>query len=700
MTAWTEDHRAKGDWPDFRAAKTGLSRSENAEFSPPKPPRPLPPLPTHLLIGFLVFAMLAAWGLPPCGGAAPADDLELLEQEAFRAAVDRVAPSVVRIETVGGLPRVGRVLFGTGPTTGLVVDKEGYIISSLFNFVNRPASILARLPDGELKPAKLVATDHHRMLVLLKVETDKPLPVPEIVPTTEMRVGQWTIAVGRTFEGNRPNTSVGILSALGRIWGKAIQTDAAVSPNNYGGPLIDIHGRVLGVIVPLSPQSAEEVAGYQWYDSGIGFAIDAEHILEILPRLKKGEDLYPGVIGVNLGGRNLYIGEPVIAACHPNSPAAKAGLKAGDRIEEIDGRKIRRAAEAKEQISRRYAGEKIRMVVLRDKTRIECEVELVPKLEPYEHAFLGILPMRTPGDQPGVTVRYVYPDSPAATAKIEPGDVLVSLAGKPIQDRDQMLQQISAMQPEEEVELGVRRGEQTRKITLKLARLPEDLPPGELPPARGEIEPGEGELPRVGTVELKVPEMKNEAWAYVPDGYHPDVPHGVVVWLHAPGGFDFKKFLPRWKSLCDDHDLILLAPKSADPKRWNPGEVTLVQKLLDQIQSTYTVDPARVVVHGHEGGGTLAYLVAFRNRELVRAAAVVDAPVAGRPPDNDPLHRLAIYLTTAKESRRADAIKRATDRLREMKIPVTVKDLGEKPRYLNDEELAELVRWIDMLDRI
>ena len=100
----------------------------------------------------------------------------------FRAAVDRVAPSVVRIETVGGLERVSKVLFGTGPTTGLVVDPDGYIVSSAFNFVNKPASILVRLPDGTRKPAKLVATDHNRMLVLLKIDADKPLPVPEIAP--------------------------------------------------------------------------------------------------------------------------------------------------------------------------------------------------------------------------------------------------------------------------------------------------------------------------------------------------------------------------------------------------------------------------------------------------------------------------------------------------------------------------------------
>ncbi|OHB71268.1 MAG: hypothetical protein A2V70_08985 [Planctomycetes bacterium RBG_13_63_9] len=637
-------------------------------------------------------------------------DVEMIEQEAFRAAVDRVAPSVVRIETVGGLERVGDVLFENGPTTGLVVDSEGYIVSSAFNFINRPTSILVRLPDAALKPAQLVATDHNRMLVLLKIDTEGPLAVPEFAPGAEMRVGQWVIAVGRTFEGDRPNMAVGILSALGRIWGKAVQTDAAVSPNNYGGPLVDVHGRVIGVLVPLSPGSTEEIAGYQWYDSGIGFAIDGEHVMRILPRLKRGEDLYPGLIGISLQGKNPSLGEPVIVACRPNSPAGAAGLMPGDRIVEIEGREMVRAAEVKRELSRRYAGDRVQLVVLRDQKRMAFDVELVAKLKAYRHPFVGILPMRTTDDQPGVAVRYVYPDSPAAAAGVEPGDRLVALSGRPIRDRDELLAQIGRFQPDEEVELEFRRGDQPRSLKLKLAALPESLPPAELPAARVDVESGSDEpggddpdsdaRPQVGTVWLKIPELKNDAWAYVPQRYDAAVPHGVLVWLHDGGGFDWEELVGQWKPHCDHYDLILVAPKAAEPDRWRPTEVTLVERLLDEISSRYTVDPTRVVLHGHQGGGALACLVAARHRELVRAVALVDAPVTGQPPENDSLDRLAVYLTTAKQSRRRDAIERSVDRLRGAKVPVTVKDLGETPRLLTAEEQAELARWIDMLDRI
>ncbi len=204
----------------------------------------------------------------------------------------------------------------------------------------------------------------------------------------------------------------------------------------------------------------------------------------------------------------------------------------------------------------------------------------------------------------------------------------------------------------------------------------------------------------MGARRLKIPEYSNEVWAYVPEKYAPDVPYGVVVWLHAPGGFDWKELLARWKPLCDRHDLILVAPKSSDPARWAPAEAALVGRLLMEVASNYNVDPARIVVHGYEGGGSLAFLAAQRNRDMIRAVAAVEASPAGAPFENDPVRRLAIYMAWADKSPAARTIERAVAALRKMKIPVTVKNLGEVSRYLDADELAELARWIDTLDRI
>ncbi|HEV3021792.1 MAG TPA: trypsin-like peptidase domain-containing protein, partial [Pirellulales bacterium] len=306
--------------------------------------------------------------------AAPAsDDLPSREEAAMQRAVMRVTPSVVSIETVGGLERVGQVLFGNGPTTGLIVSSDGYIVSSAFNFAQKPTSILVELADGSRAAAQLVATDRNRMLVLLKVPAAGDLPVTECVAEDEMRVGQWSIAVGRAFDHAQPNMSVGIISALHRVWDKAIQTDAKISPANYGGPLVDIRGRVLGVLSPLSPMGSGDVQGVEWYDSGIGFAVPLEQILGLLPRLKQGHDLLPGLMGVNLQGRDQYAEAPVIAACRPNSPASKAGFKAGDRVVQVDEREIERQVQLLHEIHRRYAGDKLRVTVARGDERIERE---------------------------------------------------------------------------------------------------------------------------------------------------------------------------------------------------------------------------------------------------------------------------------------------------------------------------------------
>ncbi len=247
----------------------------------------------------------------------------------------------MRIETVGGLDRVGQVLTVTGPTTGVIVSPDGYIISSAFNFAARPASILVTLPDGRRLPAMQVATDKVKMLTLIKIEAEN-LPVPQAAPADSFRVGQWSIALGKTLD-ETPSISVGIVSALNRIWGKAIQTDAKISPVNYGGALVDVEGRVLGVLVPLSPQATGEVVGVEWYDSGIGFAIPMVDVNAALSRLKSGHDLVGGLMGITMKGHDIYEGQPVIDRVRYGSPAHQAGLKRrGRRSSKLDGHLVKR----------------------------------------------------------------------------------------------------------------------------------------------------------------------------------------------------------------------------------------------------------------------------------------------------------------------------------------------------------------------
>ncbi len=648
------------------------------------------------VVGFLASVTVAvvAW--------AAGDEWGEKEQQAFLAAVERVAPCVVRIETVGGLERSQRMVVGSGPTTGLIVDPEGYVLSSAFNFFNKPTSILVRLSDGTRRPAQVVANDYSRMLVLLKIESAEPLPAPQFVEARELRVGQWTIAVGRAFDSPRPSISVGILSAVGRVWGKAIQTDAQVSPNNYGGPLIDIQGRVLGLLVPLSPQAESAVSGVEWYDSGIGFAVPAEQIQKILPRLKSGEDLRPGLLGISFRSRNLHTEAPVIKGTYPKSPARLAGFKDGDRIVEIDGSKVQRAAQVKQALTRHYAGESLRLTIRRQGQTIERVLTLASELSPYERPALGLLPMRGDDeDVPGVRVRYVEPEGPAARAGIQAGDVLLSIDDQVASDVDKLRDLLTEMEPEQQVKIRIRRRESEQVVNVVLGSISRAAPPAELPPAHDAVPAQSGQArPQVGMFLKRIAGADKEAQVYVPEAYHESVAHGVVLWLHEPGSPDLEKLAARWKPLCDRHDLILLAPSASHAAGWRPGDQDLLRDLLGQAASVYEIDPARVVVVGQAGSGAAACDMAFSLRDAVRGLAGVDLHWLGELPANDPLHPLAIFLSRSDATRLRPLVERTLQQWRQQKYPVTVRRLAAGALALDDVGLAELSRWIDMLDRI
>lgn len=651
---------------------------------------------THLHLPTL--ALLAFAQLP---ALAQEDDIDLLESQAFRAAVERVAPSVVQIETIGGLERSGEELASSGPTTGLVVAEDGYVLSSAFSFVQKPNSILVTLPSGKRAAAEIAARDNSRMLVLLKVIAEEKLPVPEFIPREDMQVGQWTIAIGRTYQLDHPNVSTGVLSALNRVWGKAIQTDAKVSPANYGGPLVDIHGRVLGILVPLSPQQQQgEVAGAEWYDSGIGFAVPLTEILPHLDTLKAGEDLNAGILGVSFKGKDPFVDAALLGAVQPKSPAREAGLKVGDEIVEADGKPVVRQAQLKHVVGAKYAGDKLKLVVKRGEERIEAEATLAAKLEPYVHPFLGVLPLRETSETKGVAIRYIYPASPAAEAGMEAGDRITAVSGEEVADAAALREKFANLEAGAKVKIAFSRGDESKEAEVTLAKLPEEIP-GDLPAAHGETTAPE-QAPVTGAIDIKLPEEPNACLAYVPATYNPRVPHGIVIWLHKPSGFDKDALIERWKDACEKHDLIVLAPQSADPARWLPTEVEFIRKAYDDLAGRYTIDAQRVVVHGHEAGGAMAFLTAFGHRDVVRGVAAVDAAIPGRasPPANDPLERLAIFITASEGGRLADRVKQTAEGLREMGYPVTVKELGKESRYLNAEEIEELARWVDSLDRL
>lgn len=670
------------------------------------------------------------------GSSVAQEDLAELEEQALRTAVATVAPSVVRIETVGGVERIGEFLVGEGPTTGLVVSADGYLVSSAFNFAQQPSSILITLPSGKRAPAQIVARDRSRMLVLLKVNTDEPLVVPTAAPADQMRVGQWAVAVGRTLDASRPNTSVGIVSALERIWGRAIQTDAKISPNNYGGPLVDIQGRVLGILVPMSPQGGGPLAGVDWYDSGIGFAVPLTDVFRMLERMKAGNDVHPGLLGISLTPGSVYSTPPTITGCQPRSPADLAGLKAGDRIVEVAGRTIVNQADLKHALGPLYAGDQVPMVILRGEQRIPLTPTLTDQLFPYQRPLLGILPQRNANE---VRVRALITESGADRAGLQIGDRIMQFQDQAIANAAGLRQRVSDQELGAKVKLIVERGPMTVEVEVELGALPESLNPvkpanlpaneqpavnanpaaattpaapvptapaapaaaaNPAPGAEAAAEPDPTTL--VDLVDVQVPGEPNQAIAVVPKSTEANRLRGLVVELEAPGDFKREELPRRWAKLAQEFDLIILAIQPANPERWQPTEVAVIRKLMDEVVKRYTIAPERVVVHGRQAGGAMAYLTAFQHRDLVRAVAVVDASIPGRvaPPDTSPSEPLAFITALAPNSPLAKRIAQVVEALRERKHPVTTLDLAADATTLSDTQRRELLLWINSLDRI
>lgn len=357
----------------------------------------------------LLFGLALAW-LSSATHASTPSGIGVAEPQAFRNAAARVEPSVVTIETVGGAmpPDIAgggqSFRIADGPSTGLIHAADGLIITSSFNFVRDPSVITVTLADGRRFVADLIARDEIRKLAMLRIDATG-LPVPVWAAPTERRVGMWSIALGRAFGGDRAAMSVGMISAVGRFDGLAVQTDAKLSPVNYGGPLIDLAGRVIGLCVPIGP-NLSEMAGAGLYDSGVGFVIGIEQIRRVQTRLARGESIVPGKFGAAI--QDAEPGGVRIKAVAEPSPAHQAGMLAGDRIVEIDGQPIARVDTLMRLMSLRAAGEAVTITLMRDEQRMTFRVTL--------HSISAIGPFPAPpSDEPAASRPSTAPASQPAS---------------------------------------------------------------------------------------------------------------------------------------------------------------------------------------------------------------------------------------------------------------------------------------------
>lgn len=624
-------------------------------------------------------------------------EINALEEEAFKAATAKAEPSIVQIQTIGGLDVIGDMVAGTGPTTGVVISPDGEIITSSFNFASQPSSILVILGDGRKFPADVVATDYVRQVTLIKIKQSGLIPLVP-TPRRELRVGQWAIALGRTYDVSFPNLSVGILSALNRIWGKAVQTDAKISPANYGGPLIDLHGRCIGILVPMSPQGDDELTGVEWYDAGIGFAVPLEEILANLETLRAGENIRPGRMGVTYEDKGPVSDAPLLQEVRPNSPAEKAGLKTGDIIVEANGQPVERIPQLKSILGPLAAGSELSLKVKRGGQEIPVTLQLAAEIPPLVIPALGILPARHPvQDQKGVLIRHVFPGSTAEQAGLQVGDTIENLNGQAVASVSQLRELVESHRVDATIPATVRRQSGTREeVTLTLRPLHSEVP-AELPADLGPLAENAKVPAKTGRLEEQIPGTEGrQYWHYVPESIHPQQ-YGLIVWLHPDGRTGEAEQLRLWKSACEERGMIF-AGLLADGE-WTGADGPLLKELVGQLLARYPIDRQRIVIMGEQEGGSFALLAALKLKEEFRGGIAIDAGLGMTPPDNEIGKRQLFAILPRSGSDRQRATRNTLKIFLERKLP-TLELTAPADDGLDEETVKSLVRWIDALDRI
>jgi serine protease Do len=306
--------------------------------------------------------------------------------------------------------------------SGVIVDAKGFILTNR-HVVEKADRIRVRFeddPPGVQHDAKVIGTDQETDLAVIKVEVDHPLPAARMGNSDGMQVGDWVLAIGSPF-GQAGTVTAGIVSAKGRdiVPGRQfqtfIQTDAAINPGNSGGPLVNLNGEVIGINTAI----LSETNAY----AGIGFALPSKTVVDVYNQLTGPEHkVSRGSIGImfdaveNPAIARVYgsgSGVP-ISSVVAGSPADQAGLKVGDTITSVDGKKVTKGTELVADIAARKPGSKVNLSFLRNGKPQETSVTIADRAKLFA-ARLGEDQENDDENTPkpskfGITVRKVTPE--------------------------------------------------------------------------------------------------------------------------------------------------------------------------------------------------------------------------------------------------------------------------------------------------
>ena len=432
-----------------------------------------------LLFAFAVPALVACEGASPASSSAqtlraPAPSgnaISSSRRNAITDAVQKVAPSVVTVQTevvqhvaanqfdfFFGRQSGDQVQAGIG--SGFIVREDGVIVTNA-HVVSGANKISVALRDGTSYPAKLIGIDEQNDLAVLKIDAKK-LPVATLGTSRDLLIGEWAIAIGNPFGfilGNtEPSVTAGVISGTGRnltargegqgVYVDMIQTDAAINLGNSGGPLVNALGEVIGVNSSIYSPSGGSV--------GLGFAIPIDRARRVTDDLLVHGKVRKPWIGVKaeypqqtaLTRDALNAGAPIHEVV-PGSPAADAGLIAGDVIVRAGERTIRNTYDWDATLLELHVDDVVPLVIRRAGRDMDKKVKVAdfPEVNAQRVAVLKELELitLTPAiraerniKNPSGALIATVSQSVSNSLGIQQGDVIVQINNTPVSDAQQV----------------------------------------------------------------------------------------------------------------------------------------------------------------------------------------------------------------------------------------------------------------------
>ncbi len=370
------------------------------------------------------------------------------------------------------MPQQRQIEHGIG--SGVILSPDGYILTNN-HVVDGSMKINVTLDDRRVFPAKLIGVDKLNDLAVIKIDAHN-LPSIAWGDSSQLHPGQTVLAFGSPFGYFQFSVTRGIVSALhrpnpysddARKPGDFIQTDAAINQGNSGGPLVNAHGELVGINTFIITGSGSF--------AGAGFAIPSEIARASAEQIIKSGTVHHGYLGISMNNvtpdNATFFNLPdatgaIVSQVTPDSPASRAGLKSGDVLRELNGKKIDNSSALQVAVSEMTPGNTISLGILRDgksetlKATVgefhkEAEEAANGASGDHQHGKLGLAvanltpdlrqQFNIPTQVKGAAIENVRPASPADDAGLSPGDVILEVNRHAVESADNFVSQVHSV---------------------------------------------------------------------------------------------------------------------------------------------------------------------------------------------------------------------------------------------------------------